>query len=580
MNTAEPRLLRVEVVADLPVLWAIFQRLDLPAILDRHFPTPLHWKGPLTPGEVLSVWLLFVVSQGDHCLNHLQPWVAQLQDTLSALLGKPVLPTDAHDDRLADWLSRLGAGASFSAVERDLNQQTIRVYQLPTDRVRIDTTTANSYAAVLSAQGLLQFGHSKDDPDRPQLKIAAAILDPLGLPLATAVVPGNAADDPLYIPAIQAVQQALGVGGRTYVGDCKMAALGTRAFVATGGDCYLCPLPETQISRAERHALLRPVWDGTQPLQQVWRPGPEGQPDERVAEGFAADVELTACVGQKQVVWTERRWLVRSQAYAQSQEAALERRLVTATAAVRELPTRKQGKKQLFHAELLRAAAAIVTRAGVEGLLSYTAQALLTTRQKRAYAGRVARQETDVSFVIEVTRDATLIQEKKREMGWQVYGTNGVGMSLPQVVWAYRGQYRIEDDWSRLKGRPLGLTPLYLQDEGRIQGLVYLLSLALRVLTLVEWAVRERLRQEGSKVQGIYAGQPGRKTARPSAELLLRAMKTISVSVVAVNGQMHVMLSPLTEVQQRLLELWDLPPDLYENVARGFPKTPSKTSEP
>jgi hypothetical protein len=39
-------------------------------------------------------------------------------------------------------------------------------------------------------------------------------------------------------------------------------------------------------------------------------------------------------------------------------------------------------------------------------------------------------------------------------------------------------------------------------------------------------------------------------------------------------------LSPLTEVQKRLLELWDLPSDLYEKVARGFPKAPSNTSEP
>ena len=161
-----------------------------------------------------------------------------------------------------------------------------------------------------------------------------------------------------------------------------------------------------------------------------------------------------------------------------------------------------------------------------------------------------------------------------------MYGTNGVEMALPQVVWAYRGQYRIENDWSRLKGRPLGLTPLYLQDEGRIQGLVYLLSLALRVLTLVEWVVRTRLHQEGSKVQGIYAGQPGRKTARPSAELLLEAMKRISVSVVEVNGHTHALLSPLTEVQERLLELWNLPSDLYEKVASGFPIAPSNTSEP
>src|SRR5436305_3127455 len=162
MNPSEPRLLRVEVVADLPVLWATLQRLDLPASLDRLFPAPANWKGPLSPGEVLAVWLLFVLSQGDDCLNHAEPWVAQHHGTLSALLGKQVLPVALHDDRLAYWLDRLGAGDSFAALERDLNQQTIRVYHLPTDLVRIDTTTANSYADVLSEQGLLQFGHSKD----------------------------------------------------------------------------------------------------------------------------------------------------------------------------------------------------------------------------------------------------------------------------------------------------------------------------------------------------------------------------------------------------------------------------------
>src|SRR3954452_10155170 len=574
MNTTEPRLLRVEIVADLPVLWTTLERLELPATLDRHFPAPRHWKGPLTPGEVPAVWLLFILSQGDHCLNHVEPWVAEHQGTLSALLGKTVLPVHLHDDRLADWLNRLSASDSFSILERDLNQQTIRVYQLPTDTVRIDTTTANSYADVLTERGLLQFGHSKDDPDRPQLKIAAGVLDPLGLPLVTVAVPGNSADDPLYIPVIQAVQQSFGQGGRSYVGDCKMAALAARAFVAAGEDFYLCPLSESQISRAERRELLRPVWEGTQALQPVWRPGAKGQSDELVAEGFCVDVELTAFVGEREVRWTGRRWLVRSLAYAQAQEAALERRLENALQALWELVVPKQGKKQLFHAELMRAAQAIVSREGVEGLLSYIVQARLTTRQVRAYKDRPAREETEVYFEIEVCRDEVLIREKKREMGWQVYGTNALTLALAQVVWAYRGQYRIEDDWSRLKGRSLGLTPLYLQDERRIQGLVYLLSLALRVLTLVEWVVRERLRQEGSKLREIYAGQPGRQTARPSAELLLGVMKTISVSVVEVNGRIHALLSPLTEVQKRLLELWDLPLDLYENVASGFPEPP------
>ena len=127
MNPAEPRLLRVETVADLPVLWATLQRLDVPGLLDRHFPAPRHWRGPLTPGEVLSVWLLFVVSEGDHCLNHVEPWLAEHQGVLSALLGKPVQPRDVQDDRLADLLNRLGEGDVSAAVERDLNQHTLRV---------------------------------------------------------------------------------------------------------------------------------------------------------------------------------------------------------------------------------------------------------------------------------------------------------------------------------------------------------------------------------------------------------------------------------------------------------------------
>jgi transposase len=580
MNPAEPRLLRVETVADLPVLWATLQRLQVPALLDRHFPAPRLWRGPLTPSEVLSVWLLFVVSQGDHCLNHVEPWVAEHQGVLAALLGKPVQPSDAHDDRLADLLDRLGAGAAFAALERDLNQHTLRVYDLPSDTIRIDATTANAYAAVLSEQGLLQFGHSKDDPDRPQFKIAAAVLDPLGLPLATAVVPGNTSDDPLYVPAIQAVQQAFGVGGRTYIGDCKMAALGTRAFVAAGGDCYLCPLSENQLSRAERHALLQPVWEGTQALQPVWRPGREGQPDELVAEGFSVDVALTATVAAQEVRWTERRWLIRSQAYAQAQAAGLERRLAQASAALEELVQRKQGKKRRFHAELRQAAQDIVKAQGVEGLLHYHIQAVGTARQIRVYRGQPAREEIEVSFVIAIWRDEQAIERQQQEMGWQVYAVTGLTLTLPQVVWAYRGQYRIEDDWARLKGRSLGLTPVYLQDEARIQGLVYLLSVALRLLTLLEWVVRDRLQKEGSKLQNLYAGQPGRRTARPSAELLLRALKAISVSVVEVHGLIHVLLTPLTKVQQQLLELWDLPPDLYEKVARGFPQTTESMSEP
>jgi len=56
-----------------------------------------------------------------------------------------------------------------------------------------------------------------------------AALDPLGLPVATGVVAGNQADDPLYVPAIKRMLGLITEAVLLFVGDCKMSALATSA---------------------------------------------------------------------------------------------------------------------------------------------------------------------------------------------------------------------------------------------------------------------------------------------------------------------------------------------------------------
>jgi transposase len=54
----------------------------------------------------------------------------------------------------------------------------VRVYNLKTDRIHVDSTTASAYVGV-SESGLFQFGHSKDyRPHLPQVKVMQAVLDP------------------------------------------------------------------------------------------------------------------------------------------------------------------------------------------------------------------------------------------------------------------------------------------------------------------------------------------------------------------------------------------------------------------
>ena len=46
------------------------------------------------------------------------------------------------------------------------------------------------------------------------LKVMLASVDPLGLPLMTSVLAGNAADDGLYLPAIERGRSVLGRGAQ------------------------------------------------------------------------------------------------------------------------------------------------------------------------------------------------------------------------------------------------------------------------------------------------------------------------------------------------------------------------------
>src|SRR5436305_9511638 len=376
MSIEQPHVHRVERVDDIPVLLATLQELNVAEVLDRHFPTGHRWKGALTFGEVACVWISYVASAGDHRLCELQPWAEQHRLTLEACLGKPVRPLDFQDDRLADMLDRLALDQGpehpvWQDCEREINQHHVRVYHLNPDLFRIDTTTANSYVEVLSELGYFQFGHSKDREDQPQIKIALAALDPLGLPVTTLVVPGNCADDPLYVPEIKKVQQAFGTGGKTFVGDCKAASLGTRAYLASTRDYYLCPLSEKQLPAEERRALLQPVWAGRQALRQVYRPGADRGTEELVAEGFSLDVPLQAAVDGRPVAWTERRWLVRSLAFAQGQHKQLDRRLQAAREQLAQLNERKRGKKRLTGAELAGAAEGIVQEQCVADMMHW-----------------------------------------------------------------------------------------------------------------------------------------------------------------------------------------------------------------
>lgn len=150
-----------------------------------------------------------------------------LVTTLTTLLPHPWRETDVTDDHLTDLLRVLSDDHVWAACEATLNQQTIRAYDLDVLRVRLESTSSSG-AWTVTADSLFQFGHSTDHrPDLPQLKAMFATLDPLGMPVAVDVLPGNRADDGAYWPIIQRVQTTLQPTGILYIGASTLPALTT-----------------------------------------------------------------------------------------------------------------------------------------------------------------------------------------------------------------------------------------------------------------------------------------------------------------------------------------------------------------
>ena len=556
-----------ERVDDIPLLIAQMQRMGLPTLLDNHFPTHGNWTG-LSLGWVSTLWLSSIVSRGDHRLSHREPWVANRLWTLKTATEQDVERLDFTDERLDIVLRHFSDDSRWAQFESRLNQHTVRVYDLSTERVHVDSTTASAYARV-SEEGLLQFGHSKDHrPDLPQVKVMQAVLDPLGMPLATDVVSGERADDPLYVPCIKRVQQSLGRSGLLFVGDCKMAAHATRAFIAWAGDYYLCPLPQAQLAEGELDEALERVWSGEQVLRAVWREQEQGEP-KLIAQGYEHEVPMSVEVEGTRHAWTERRLVVRSVRHAEAAEGALRARVAKAKAQVEALNRRGRGRKRCENIETLRQAVnTIVQRHHVEDFLWLCYDPYTTTRPVRAYQERPAYVKEEHYATVEVRVDAVALETAVRRLGWRVYSTNQPAeqLSLAQAVLAYRSEYLVERSLGRLKGRPLSLRPMYVQRDDHATGLIRLLSIALRVLTLSEFVVRRQLAAEGETLSGLYAGNSKRETARPTAERLLEAFQEVTLTVIEGVHQVYRHLTALSPLQERILELLGFSSRVYRRL--------------
>ncbi len=555
-----------ERVDDIPLLiHTLTHQLGFHTLLDDIRPRHGNWLG-LSLGQVLVAWLTHILSECTHTMSPVRDWANARLHTLACLLGQELRETDLSDDRLAEVLRILGQDAVWRPFEQAVTQRTIRVYQLPLHRVRLDTTTASIHSGN-GASVLFQRGHAKDHrPDLPQLKVMLGALDPLGVLLAVDVVAGQRADDGLYVPMIDRLRAVLEAQGLLYIGDCKMSALATRAHLQATDNAYLMPLAQVGTRPAELETWITAALTGQARLTTIL--DTDGQ--RVLGAGYELPRAQHGHGPTGPLDWTERVLIVRSEAFTAAARRGLRQRLAKAQTALEALtPPPGRGRRQFTEVTPLQEAVqALLTQYDLEGLLTVQLQRQTQQRSVRAYGNRPARVEKQHRYVVQVQSDTLALERLEQTLGWRVYATNAPrrALTLSQAVQAYRDEYRVERNFMRRKGRPLSLAPIGLTREDHALGLVRLLTLAARVLALVEYQVRRQLAETQQTLVGLYPGQATRATNQPTTERLLLAFKHITLVIVRKGTTLEHHITPLSSLQKSIVKLLGYPRNLYDQL--------------
>jgi len=567
------KVLRID---DVPLLYAQVKGLGIQQLIDKVITPHGNWSG-ISIGHITTIWLCYLLSESDHRLSAVESWVKQNQTLLIALSEQRKLnEKDFTDDRLEKALDYLSISSNWDKINVGLTGKSLEVYDLDADKtIRLDAAPMQGHQAVKVSR-LFEYGYSKHhNPKLGMLKIMLACMDNavngFGYPLAHLTVGGSTADDVLYRPIIEQCEKTFAANNqfyrKLYTGDSKMGSMANRYSIHQSKNDYLCPLSKRQLSEKERITDIKA--QDEQNYYQVYKEDKVGK-RQLIAQGFEQTVRVSYEDEQEKVHhWEERRVYVLSTAYASSQQKAIDQKLEQVPEVLKELVVSKQGKRcPKTEQELREKIEAILSEQGLTDLLEVSIEKQQHTKMIRAYGTRPARVKTWSTFQVTVERNELAITVRKKLQGWQVYATtvSGEKLDFEKVVWKYRHQNRVESRFNDLRNKVVPLVPIFLTKDNRIEALINVLMICLKVCCIMEFKVAKKLNDQKEELANIYEGNPKRSTPKPTAKRLLRQFQEISIVILGVEGITQVLLTDLTQVQLKIIDLLGFEPTIYTDL--------------
>ena len=529
----------VKQLGALPVIQAYMERLQLKERVDAL--APVRPVAHLTNGEVVMALVANRLT-APRPLYDIQHWAAiwAVEETLG------MCPADLNDDRLGRCLDDLAA--VHDQLRGDLTVQAIQAFGLETRTLRWDLTSVlvcGEYPAEEQDAQYAQVRYGYGGERQKQVRYLQVTTDDGAVPLWEQVHDGNTADVATVITTMEALRQQAQCRDFVLIGDSKLLSEGNRRALLGGGIGYLAPLPRTD--ELDRAFLAIPA-AALAPLTYVSERERRKPPAERTSyQGAERTVTLMVPdgAGGEQAVTLRRLFVVSSEEQAacrrnrdrQRARAEAEIARVVAQVGSRWYPTAARAQAKIE---------AILEQRHVRALYAVSSgeQAGRPTVRCDLIPAALARAEAlDGYYVLETTRTVAEAEASALLTEW-------------------KGQWQVEHRHRDGKG-PLRIRPLFVTSNRRIVGLLLILGIALMIFSLMEREARRAL-AAGAKVAHLLAGHVA---ARPTGDNLLKALGEIALVRLQLPDGWHTVVSALTPLHRRLVQLLGVPEAAYARLA-------------
>jgi len=381
------------------------------------------------------------------------------------------------------------------------------------------------------------------------------------MPLVSATLAGNGADDPLYFPTWQQMVKVIGHKNFVFIADCKAGSIATRAQIVANRGIYCVPVP---MSGQHPQYLQQWVLNPPDEIQSIRLPH---QDEDEPAVGKGFEVELGKFwlnpETNKWVRWHERYLVVYSASCAASAIRGQQQRINSAQTSLNKLAAKPGTDAQALAHKVEN----ILERYRVKDFFVTTITEQITQQTRHVGRGRPSKNSpteslTSICLQLHIELIDAAIECAETLAGWRLYVTNApiAQLSLSLAVMYYRDEWLLERGFHRFKRGCLPALPIYFQNQNRIIGLMFLLNIALRVFTLMEFVVRQTLMDTQQSLAGLYDGNPKRKTDRPSAEKMLKAFCNLTLYFLP---DCTIFITPINALQKQILSLMKMPFALY-----------------